>query len=270
MVRAKDLGQEPSSPGVDAAAAKTAAFFDFDHTLMHGDAGVIFGWTLAEWSYEKGKDLPEAERRRYNAAVSANIGRMIGTGVVYKTLHAAGLLKRSRFIELSYRFLEGLPASEMTARMERVWNEKLRERLYPEMRKIIEDHRRLGRHIVIVTTGLGELVEHSKKALGEDIEIIGTTMHAVDGIWQGRVEGPLYGVHKAVAVKEYAAKHDIDLHESYAYSDHYSDAAFLATVGHPVVVNPSLRLQLLAKRKGWEIMRILPPSQRSASSPGPG
>lgn len=250
---------------MDVPAAKTAAFFDFDHTLLHGDAGVIFGWTLAEWSYSKGKDLPEHERRRYNAAVSANIARMIGTGAVYKTLHAAGLLKRSRLIELSYRFLEGLPANEMAARMERVWNEKLRERLYPEMGRIIEHHRKAGRHIVIVTTGLRDLVEHSKKALGEDVEIIGATMHAVDGIWQGRVEGPLYGVHKAAAVQEYAAKHDIDLSESYAYSDHYSDAAFLAVVGHPVAVNPSLRLQLLAKRKGWEIMRILPPTRAPAA-----
>lgn len=251
-------GATPTPPG------QTAAFFDFDKTLLHGDAGVIFGWTLAEWSFEKGKTLPEAERRRYNAATSAHIARMIGTGAVYRTLNAVGILKRSKLIELTYRFLQGMPAAEMSARMDRVWNEKLEELLYPKMREIIESHRAAGRRIVIVTTGMAELVAHSKRALGEDIEIIGATMRATDGIWEGRVDGPLYGVHKAVSVREWAAKHEVDLAQSYAYSDHYSDVAFLETVGNPHCVNPDLRLRLHARRKGWPILNVLPGPRRHA------
>jgi len=240
----------------------TAAFFDFDHTLLHGDAGVIFGWTLAEWSFERGKDLPEPERRKHAAAVSAHIARTIGTGAVYKSLNAVGILKRSKLIELTYRFLEGLPAAEMSARMQRVWNEKLEDLLYPKMRDVIEEHRKAGRRIVIVTTGMAELVAHSKKALGEDIDIIGTTMRATDGIWEGRVDGPLYGVHKAVAMREWAQRANVDLRESYAYSDHYSDLAFLETVGHPVAVNPDLRLRLYARKRGWPILNVLPGQRR--------
>lgn len=235
-----------------------AAFFDFDHTLLHGDAGVIFGWTLAEWSYAKGKDLPEQERRRYNAAVSAHIARTLGTGVVYKSLNAVGILKRSKLLELTYRFLEGLPAAEMSARMERVWNEKLVDLLYPKMRQVIDEHRKAGRRIVIVTTGMTELVSHSKAALGEDIEVIGTTMRATDGVWEGRVDGPLYGAHKAVAVTEWARGQGVDLSESYAYSDHFSDVAFLDVVGHPVAVNPDLRLRLHARKRGWPVLNVLP------------
>lgn len=242
-----------------AAGPRSAAFFDFDKTLLHGDAGVIFGWTLADYGYSLGNDLPPDERKRHDRQVSAQIARTLGKGALYRSLNAVGVLKRSRLIELTYRFLEGFPAAEMSARMERVWNEKLQERLYPEMVDILDRHRKEGRRIVIVTTGLRELVEHSRKALGEDVEVIGVEMRALEGRWLGQVEGPLYGVHKAAAVAEYAKKHDIDLAESYAYSDHYSDAAFLATVGHPVAVNPSLRLQLLARRKGWEVKWVLPP-----------
>lgn len=247
-----------------APPEKTAAFFDFDKTLLHGDAGVIFGWTLAEWNFEKGRHLPEAERRRHNAMVSAHIARTIGTGAVYKTLNAVGILKRSRLIELTYRFLEGLPAAEMSARMDRVWNERLQELLYPKMKEIIESHRAAGRHIVIVTTGMAELVAHSKKALGEDIEIIGTTMRATDGIWEGRVEGPLYGVHKAASVREWAMKRDISLPHSFAYSDHFSDVAFLETVGNPHAVNPDFRLRLHATKRGWPILNVLPGPRRTA------
>ena len=250
------------TPEERASPPQAAALFDFDHTILHGDAGVIFGWTLAEWSFEKGKDLPEHERRRYNAAVSAHIARTIGTGAVYKSLNAVGILKRSKLIELTYRFLEGLPAAEMSARMLRVWNEKLEALLYPKMREVIEEHRKAGRRIVIVTTGMAELVAHSKRALGEDIDIIGTTMRATDGIWEGRVDGPLYGAHKAIAVREWAQRSNVDLAESYAYSDHYSDLAFLQTVGNPVAVNPDFRLRVHARKRGWPILNVLPGPRR--------
>lgn len=245
-----------------ADAARAAAFFDFDKTLLHGDAGVIFGWTLGGWALAKGRDLPPSERRRYNAVVAGHIARTVGTGLAWRTLNAVGILKRSELVERSYRFLEGFPAAEMTERMARVWNEKLEERLYPAMRAVLDRHRREGRRIVIVTTGLRELVEHSRKVLGEDVDVIGAEMRHKDGVWEGTVEGPLYGVHKAEAVRAYAAKHDVDLAASYAYSDHFSDAAFLEAVGHPVCVNPSLRLQMLARRKGWQVLWVLPPPSR--------
>lgn len=248
-----------------------AAFFDFDKTLLHGDAGVIFGMTLSEWGFEQARLIKDPwEQATHHARTSAAIARVVGTAIAYRTLNGVGIMKRSRLVELSYRFLEGFPAAEMSARMERVWNDKLQELLYPEMRRVLEGHRKEGRRIVIVTTGLRELVEHSKRALGEDIDVVGAEMlHDDAGNWLGRVEGPLYGVHKADAIREYAAKHGIDLAESYAYSDHYSDLAFLSAVGNPVAVNPQLRLALHARKRGWPIVRLLPPTLRGGVGPKP-
>lgn len=240
---------------------RSAAFFDFDRTLLHGDAGVIFGFTLAEWGYAQGRDLTGRARVEHHAKMSAQIAGRVGKGAAYRTLNALGVIKRSRLLELTYRFLEGLPAAEMSQRMEHVWNERLRERLYPQMLETIERHRKEGRRIVIVTTGLQELVAHSKEVLGEDVDVIGAHMRATpDGLWEGRVDGPLYGVHKAAAVALWAATNGVDLPSSWAYSDHFSDVAFLSAVGHPVCVNPSLRLALHAKTKGWDVQWILPPS----------
>lgn len=247
---------------------QSAAFFDFDKTLLHGDAGVIFGKTLGEWGFSQGRHLPEPERRRHNAAVIRQIVRIVGTATGYRILNAMGIIKRSQLVERSYRFLEGFPAEEMTARMQLVWDEKLRERLYPEMRRVLAEHRSAGRRIAIVTTGLRELVEHSKHVLGDDIDVIGAEMQkSQEGNWLGTVVGPLYGVHKADAVRDYAAKHDIDLAESYAYSDHYSDVAFLDVVGHPVAVNPGLRLQLYAAKHGWDVLWVLPPTRSRVQPP---
>ena len=256
-----------SAPAGDATPPRlAAAFFDFDHTLLDGDAGVIFGWTLAEWGYSKGVHLQGKERRRHVVATTAHVAATVGKGVVYRSLNAVGLLKRSRLLELTYAFMKDLPAEEMSRRMERVWNERLERRLYPEMKRVLAEHREAGRRIVIVTTGLRELVEHSKKALGADIDVIGVEMHAKDGVWLGSVEGPLYGVQKAEAVRQWALDHGIDLAQSWAYSDHYSDAAFLALAGHPVVVNPTMRMRMHARKKGWPVLSVV----RAAESEGRG
>jgi HAD superfamily hydrolase (TIGR01490 family) len=251
-------GASSSSGPKGHGTPQGAAFFDFDHTLLDGDASVVFGWTLAEWGYAKGDHLTGKERRRHVLATTAHVAATVGKGAVYRSLNAVGLLKRSKLLELTYAFLRDLPAEEMSARMERVWNERLEKRLYPEMRRVLADHRAAGRRIVIVTTGLRELVEHSKKALGDGIEVIGVEMHTKGGMWLGRVEGPLYGVQKAAAVRAWAAERGIDLAQSYAYSDHYSDAAFLALVGHPVCVNPTMRLRVHARKMGWPTMHVMP------------
>lgn len=249
----------PTTRGGPSQPLREAAFFDFDHTLLDGDAGVIFGWTLTEWGYEKGVHLTGKERRKHIVSTTANIASTVGKGVVYRSLNAVGLLKRSRLLELTYAFLQGFPSNEMSERMKTVWNERLEQRLYPRMREILEDHRKAGRRIVIVTTGLRELVEQSKKALGDDVQVIGVEMDTDEhGNWMGSVEGPLYGVHKAEAVKKWALENHVDLAKSYAYSDHYSDAAFLALAGHPVCVNPTFRLRVLARKKGWEVINVLP------------
>ena len=60
-----------------------------------------------------------------------------------------------------------------------------------------------------------------------------------DGRFTGELDGPfVYGEGKVEAMRRFAAEHDIDLAESYAYSDSVSDLPMLRAVGNPVVVNP--------------------------------
>lgn len=254
-------GGRPNEEPIPLTPVSEAAFFDFDHTLLDGDAGVIFGRAIAEWGFQRGADLRGKERRRHIAATSAEIAGHLGKGLFYRGLNSVGIMKRSELIERLYRLMKDLPADEMSRRMARVWNERLQQRLYPDMVRLLERHRAEGRRIVIVTTGMRELVLHSKRTLGEDVDVIGVEMHARDGLWLGTVEGPLYGVHKASAVRAWAEQHGVDLSQSYAYSDHYSDAAFLQLVGHPVAVNPDLRLRVLARKRGWPTLNVLPPSR---------
>jgi phosphoserine phosphatase len=78
-----------------------------------------------------------------------------------------------------------------------------------------------------------------------------------DGVYTGRPDGPFtYREGKAQAIREVAQREDIDLAESYAYSDSESDLPMLRTVGHPVVVNPDAELARVAREEGWQVIRI--------------
>ncbi len=73
----------------------------------------------------------------------------------------------------------------------------------------------------------------------------------------GELNGPfVYGEGKVEAMRKFAAEHDIDLDESYAYSDSASDMPMLRAVGNPVVVNPDEALLEVAKAEGWRVLRF--------------
>ncbi|MCK4348116.1 MAG: HAD-IB family hydrolase [Thermoplasmatales archaeon] len=61
------------------------------------------------------------------------------------------------------------------------------------------------------------------------------------------------GKEKNNRLKLLADKFAIDLKNSYAYSDHESDIPFLASVGNPVIISPTLNLQKKANENGWKI-----------------
>jgi putative phosphoserine phosphatase/1-acylglycerol-3-phosphate O-acyltransferase len=61
---------------------------------------------------------------------------------------------------------------------------------------------------------------------------------------------------KLRTVRAWADAHDVDLRESYAYSDSFYDARLLDAVGHPVAVNPDMRMLALATLRRWPIRHL--------------
>jgi hypothetical protein len=78
-----------------------------------------------------------------------------------------------------------------------------------------------------------------------------------------------YGPLKAEAMLELAGTADIDLAESFAYSDSYTDAPMLEVVGHPVAVNPDRPLLKLAREREWEVRTFAHPVRLRDRMPVP-
>jgi putative phosphoserine phosphatase/1-acylglycerol-3-phosphate O-acyltransferase len=78
-----------------------------------------------------------------------------------------------------------------------------------------------------------------------------------DGGYTGTIEGEfVWARGKLRAVREWAAAHEVDLSESYAYSDSFYDVPLLGSVGHPVAVNPDARMAAMALVRRWPILHL--------------
>ena len=233
-----------------------AAFFDLDKTVIAQASMVAFGRPF----YREG-----LISRRH--VVRAMYGQL-----VYMHL-GAGEQKLARIRESVLRLTRGWEQ----ARVQRIVRETLEEvvepLVYAEAADLIAEHRAAGRKVFIVSASPEEIVQPLAEYLGVDAAIATRAQVDEDGRYTGEMAFYAYGPFKAEAMATLAEKDGIDLAESYAYSDSYTDAPMLEVVGHPVVVNPDRVLLKLAKERGWEVRhftRPVPLRTRRVPTPPPG
>ncbi|MEE9559126.1 MAG: HAD-IB family hydrolase [Candidatus Brocadiales bacterium] len=120
--------------------------------------------------------------------------------------------------------------------------------------KEIQEKKESGYTIVLLSGTLDVLIKQFKDYCNADVAI-GTNLERVDGHLTGELQGThAYGPGKAKLLSDLAQKMEIDLKNSYAYADHYSDIKFLCMVGSPVAVNAHPGLRLYARIKGWPVV----------------
>ena len=158
--------------------------------------------------------------------------------------------------QVARELISGVPARDLE-RMNPEVLAAILPRIYPQMLDEVHAHQDAGRATFIVSAAGNGVVEPLAAVLGMDGGI--GTRYEVDGegAFTGRFDGPfVYGEGKVEAMEAFAAEHDIDLAESYAYSDSLSDLPMLRAVGNPVVVNPDPALAEIASDEGWQTMRF--------------
>jgi fatty acyl-CoA reductase len=143
------------------------------------------------------------------------------------------------------RYLCGLRESLATA-----WESSLAPdspRLFPAGIERIARHHAQGHRVFLVSGTLGPLACAVGRRLPGPIEVCASELETCGGRWTGRLAGEhLRGEAKARTVRRLAARHDLDLGESYAYGNCLADLPMLEAVGHPVAVNPEVGLERIA------------------------
>jgi putative phosphoserine phosphatase/1-acylglycerol-3-phosphate O-acyltransferase len=214
-----------------------AAFFDLDRTLLAGASGEVFSTAMRSAGFTS-RSLP-GERAIYG--LFNRIGETLPSMALAR--QAANLAKgRSRAAMVA----AGEAAAEGLAAM-----------VQPFAGRLFEEHRAAGRPIVLATTTPYDLVRPLAERLGLD-DVVATRYGVnADGTYDGTLVGPfVWASGKLEAVQAWASDHDVELRESYAYSDSFYDAPLLSAVGTPIVVNPDPRMVGLAILRRWPILNL--------------
>lgn len=214
----------------------TAAFFDLDRTLIAGSSAFVFARAARDAGYIRLQDfVPDVIRAlKFQFLGSSD---QSSHGVRDRILAGVGGMKQSDLIGLNELVLPELLGL-----------------IRPEARALLEQHHAAGRETWIISASPIEIVEPLAIALGMTGGI-GTRGEVENGVYTGRLDGPFcYGEGKAEAMALLAEERNIDLANSWSYSDSMSDIPMMELVGHAVAVNPDSELAHISRQRGWPVV----------------
>ena len=213
---------------------KAAAIFDLDRTIIPVASPQILQRHLAA------------------AGLAPSGGNFVSDGFfrLFEIAGESGLVGQAA--KLGPKAAKGWSV-EATTETAQAAAEEIVQHLLPFARTEIDRHAAAGRTTVLATTTPRHLVKPVADLIGFH-HVIATRWKQDHGEFTGELDGNIvWGRGKRDAVSAWAKEHGIDLRESYAYSDSYYDSALLAAVGHPVAVNPDVRLAATAALRGWPV-----------------
>jgi HAD superfamily hydrolase (TIGR01490 family) len=152
-------------------------------------------------------------------------------------------------------WLAGIPEEIATSWAKRVAGQL---QFFPEALARIRWHVAQSHRVFIVSGGLAPMI----RAIAEEhpalrnVEVSATQREIdADGAFNCRLRGPaIAGIEKARTVEKFAARHDLDLDQSFAYANSSADRWFLASVRHCFAVNPDRGLARAARAFGWPVL----------------
>jgi HAD superfamily hydrolase (TIGR01490 family) len=217
----------------------SAAFYDVDGTLIRINIVHAFAFYAA---------------RQPSLLTSAR--RSVATAASLPLFWAADKISRKWFNELFYRSYEGASEDRLVILAEELFDEVIKPNIYPRALDLIAESRRAGCRQVILSGALDFTMAPLARYLGVD-DYIANRLEFRDGYATGKLEKPFVaGATKADIMRAYARAHDVDLAQSWAYTDSYSDFPMLAVVGRPTAVNPDLRLRSVARSYDWPVLDL--------------
>lgn len=214
---------------------KIAAFFDIDGTLV---------------SCQTQEQLANALFK--NGLISRSFLIRI---IFWYIAHKLSLVDNSLGLRRdTYCFLSKKEVSEIDRLMEKTFFENIKPKICVYFKKVVREHRDKGHDVYAISGTLEPLCRRVCEYFGIT-HYFATKLLIKDGRYTGEWKDEiLEGRAKVNLVEKLAAQNAINLRESYAYADSYSDIPFLASVGHPVAVCPDRKLMHYAKTQKWEIL----------------
>jgi len=226
-------------PQLQPKYRNSAAFYDVDGTLIRINIVHAFAFYASR-----------------QASLLDSAARTVKTAASIPLFWAADKLSRKWFNELFYRSYAGASEDRLQVLSEELFEDVIQPNIYPRAPELIAESRRAGVRQVLVSGALDFTMKPLARYLGVD-DLIANKLEFVDHYATGKLKKPFVaGATKAEIMRDYARTHGVDLAESWAYSDSFSDFPMLAVVGHPTAVNPDFRLRSIARSYDWPVLDL--------------
>ena len=182
--------------------------------------------------------------------------KSVGTLVKLPFFGVTDLYSRNVFNEVFFRSYEGLSHDRLRYFSEELFEEILKPAIFPGTPELIAQGKKIGQRQVVLTGALDFTIAQMMDYLGIE-DYVANRLEFVNGYATGRVLPPVMAsATKAKWIREYAERENINLSESFAYSDSISDLPMLSIVGHPVAVSPDFRLKQTARQHDWAVIDL--------------
>jgi HAD superfamily hydrolase (TIGR01490 family) len=216
------------------------ALFDLDHTLLPLDSDQSWG----EFTLSLGWVDPYTFQAKNNG---------------FYADYLAGCLDIHAYVRFSTAAVrEKGPAAAAAAHdlfMERV----IRPAILPAALDLVEQHRRRGDRLVMVTATNEFVTRPIAEAFGMNVLLAVELERDAHGHFTGEIAGvPSLREGKVTRIQQWLATQGTSLAEVEAtfYSDSLNDLPLLEQVQHPVVTNGSAELRQTALERGWRILDL--------------
>jgi HAD superfamily hydrolase (TIGR01490 family) len=213
------------------------ALFDLDNTLLAGDSDYLWGVFLAEQGIVDAKFYEQENQRFYDE---------------YKQ----GTLDIFEFLTFSLKALAENDADTLRKLQHQFLEEKVRPIMNPASFDLIKKHRKAGDTLVVITATNSFVTAPIVKAFGIE-NLLATEPEFKEGRYTGQVAGtPCFQDGKVTRLNSWMKDKNMNLEDSWFYSDSHNDLPLLKLVDHPVVVDADESLLEYASQHNWPIISL--------------
>lgn len=229
---------EPNERDIETADRRgRLCFFDMDKTLIAENSGLSF--------------------MRYSLRRKKTSRWKVYKSMIDYMRYRLDLLDMEKAYRESLKDLIGICEEELAQFCQEWFQDAVKNLIYPQAQECVEKHLSLGDTVAIISNSMTYAVNPLARYLNVP-HVLSTQLEVRAGVFTGKYIEPLcFRQGKVFWAEKLALELGKDLSESIFYSDSITDLPLLERVRYPRVVNPDMRLRIIAKRRGWPVMTFL-------------
>ncbi len=215
----------------------TLAIFDLDNTLLSGDSD--YGW---------GKFLVDRDLVNRQVYEQAN--------EKFFWDYQQGILDIYEYSAFSFGPLAERSMEELEQLHNQFMHEVVRSMMGDKAMGLVEQHRRQGHVLLVITATNSFITRPIVQAFGID-HLLATDPKIINGRYTTEIDGiPCYKEGKVQRLEQWLQDNNQSLDDSWFYTDSINDRTLLEKVAHPIAVDPDDKLLALANERGWQVISL--------------